>query len=527
MYEASTILGRNRIALTILLLGLATAVAIRLQGAANKDGLAHDEAISLIAATGHQKAFSDVTKAGEHPVAHWVDVLQWKRFLRIDEPFCFRRIASDLARSDIHPPLYFWILHVWLWITGVEIWAGPYLNIGITIATAMTLYGFARYLLEDPRQASTVVLLWAASPYVMRESLEARPYGLLALLAVALVWRTVALAAAPHRASVRGLAALALITWAGALTHGHFAVVASGAAVYTTLTLAYSDPVRLVKLLMAYATGYGLFFLAHPGFSSSLSRQQSQAQPFDFTGASDRALRIASCLGQAFLPARVGPTLLLLGVTGLAVAALIVFWRRHSTALRPIADHVSAMCFFLAWFLGTTTVLYLLFLSPEHAMGPRYLSPVWPMLVFVPVLLTRLLPRHFGSMPLAALCVWQLGYAAGAAAAAARWNAGHVTQASLFAGARNVVVDSVARGVLPRIVLDVPVGTPVYAAPQVALLKVNTWQPGLGPGTIYVSSMAYENTEAAQAELLRRIQARHATRDLKGGQGGFRYVLVE
>ena len=108
-------------AIAILLAAVAGGAALRIVEIIEKRALAHDEAISYLHATGHIHEFARITNREEPPYGTWVRAADWKRFVRIEDAFCFRRIADGLARYDIHPPMYFWLLHVWSLVFGVHI----------------------------------------------------------------------------------------------------------------------------------------------------------------------------------------------------------------------------------------------------------------------------------------------------------------------------------------------------------------------------------------------------------------------
>ena len=195
----------------------------------------HDEAISYLAATCHQGEWDRMTARGAAPVATWTPAGEWRRFAEPDDALCLGRISRDLADHDIHPPLYFWLLHLWVGAVGVSIASGPALNLLIFAAAALALFGFARRLLREPLSAALVVLVWAVSPAVVPIATEARMYDLLALVSILFSWQVVRLAEAP-RLSRRGLAALALASAAGLATVFTFLLVA---AATTLLYLAF------------------------------------------------------------------------------------------------------------------------------------------------------------------------------------------------------------------------------------------------------------------------------------------------
>ncbi len=178
---------RARLALALLACVLVAAGGLRVAAGADKSGLSHDESISYLAAACHQGDYARITVLGEPPFGRWVAASDWKALLRPDRALCLGDIGRDLAREDIHPPLYFWLLHVWALVFGVGLWTGLSLNIVLATLTGLALYGLARRLLGNPLQAASVAGVWSLSPAAIRVFGEARQYELLALLAVLLI----------------------------------------------------------------------------------------------------------------------------------------------------------------------------------------------------------------------------------------------------------------------------------------------------------------------------------------------------
>ena len=92
----------------------------------------------------------------------------------------------SLTTADIHPPVYYLLLHVWL-IFGQSEVALRSLSAVIGVLTVLALYGFSRTL-WGPATAILAALLLAASPHHIWYSQEARMYGLVTLWAVLSSW---------------------------------------------------------------------------------------------------------------------------------------------------------------------------------------------------------------------------------------------------------------------------------------------------------------------------------------------------
>lgn len=140
----------------------------------------------------------------------------WDEARNIDvalRPFWQIPTAPEL---DIHPPLYFWLLHSWLWLLGVE-WGVPWPQMAFaarllsvaagTVGVALLFHlarrsGGAR---TGPLAGLLAALLGALSPFWLAESQEARMYTAgFALLTAAAIFFLRAGVTLPLRSSVVG-----------------------------------------------------------------------------------------------------------------------------------------------------------------------------------------------------------------------------------------------------------------------------------------------------------------------------------
>jgi len=85
------------------------------------------------------------------------------------------RQATDITARDVHPPLYLWMLHGWLRLTGESEFTVRYLSLlGGTLTVALT-YVVARRLIGR-RPAMLAMLLIAVARFHIWWSQEARMY---------------------------------------------------------------------------------------------------------------------------------------------------------------------------------------------------------------------------------------------------------------------------------------------------------------------------------------------------------------
>lgn len=529
---------RRIAAWVVLAVAVAVSVALRTGHLAGKRVLEHDEAISYLSATGHQVEWAEATRGPEASAGRWVPARDWKRLIRPEGPVPFGTIRHDLAVSDIHPPLYFWLLAVWLRLLPVAVWTGAALNVPIALATLLALFLLARRVMADELLAAAVALTWAVSPSVIGVSGLARQYDLLALVSVLTVWQAIRFADREVSLRWRDGVFLGLTVAAGALTHYHFAVVLVGVGlvvVVRTVVVARTVEARAARgsgvreaaarfgwFALACAAGAVLFWVAHPEFSASFVRQGVQAAA---TSAGTMRTRVywaaRTFLGffglEKALVATVSANPRLLGMlvgwakatgvaTGLAVlaaaaAALMpVVRERYRKVLAAIGPDALSVLFVLVFNAGALVFLYLTFRSPEHAMRARYLAMVWPFMAFVPVLLTR----RWDAWPALALAALLLLPTSAVDAFGARTapSDGRVA----IEGARRVVTDNLARGILPGFLLMVPDGAEVYAASQDTLAASDGWMTGLEVGDVLISKAHNERLKAGQDALVKKLE---------------------
>lgn len=106
---------------------------------------------------------------------------------------------------DFHPPLYFALLHVWLWLAGDSEYATRYLSVACGVATVAALYTLGRLLLpSQPSVARLGALLLAGAPFQIWWSQETRMYALGAFLVTVHLIFTVRLARRGGRLATAG-----------------------------------------------------------------------------------------------------------------------------------------------------------------------------------------------------------------------------------------------------------------------------------------------------------------------------------
>lgn len=520
-------MARRRLALALLACVLIAAGGLRVAGGADKSGFTHDESISYLAAACHQGDYARITVSAQPPFGRWAAASDWKALLRPDRALCLGEISRDLAREDIHPPLYFWLLHGWALAFGVGLWTGLSLNIVLATLTGLAVFGLARRVLGDPLAAVAVAGVWSFSPAAIRVFGEARQYELLALLAVGFVWQCVRFADPPTRTPRRDAAGLAALAAAGALAHFLFSLVAAAGAGLLAVRLWRRERRLVAPGLASIAVGYAIFSLVHPGFLLSLRRGRAQAVESTAGLFEARAEETVETLAEFLVPPVVatGATgAVALGVLAAATAWAIVAALRGGRTRAADAD----MPLVFVWLATAHAALFLSFVSPASGMDFKHLSALWPFAAFVPVLVVRSLPGRV-RVPLGAVGAAALTTAA-TIAALGQFPAPGQTPPRQLERAERLVLDNVARGVLPRIVWRLPDDARVFAAHQRHLLAHReAWLNELGPGTLYVGGLPpsdprYGNSRALGRRVADVISGRHRLVPVPGRELGARRV---
>ena len=526
-----------RLAILILALSMTLSAVLRIAAVAGKKTLDHDEGISYLSATGHQGDYSRIDE--NRPFGTWVEASEWKKFLQIEKILCFKQISSDLADHDIHPPLYFWLLHLWSLLFGIHLWTGPSLNILISIIAIPLLYALAYSILKNPIEAAVVAFVWALSPTVMQVSCQARQYDLLALCTILLILQIVRCADTTRDFQSREFILLSISTAAGVLTHYHFSIIIFGGALFLIARLIKKNIRRLASGIVSIAAGLFLFFLIHPHFFISARSQMAQAQAFGYAEIIPRLKAIVLTFGtffwhgvpfiyiysRAIIYKYIYPLFSIVLIAGLSI---IYFKTRPGIADHSRkTDHTGYyVLYFFLWTAGIIVLSYICFLSPKHAMGPRYLIMAWPFFAFFPVLVIRFL-GNFKAALMICLCFLQTLFGSLDMLYLNYPDSRRPEQSALLRDSDMILVDNVARGVLPGIFWHIPDDKLIFAADQRYLLDHREiWQSELGPRSIYVSVLLYGNSMKQQQEILDIIRQEHRTISTSGGIWGLGNVFI-
>ena len=139
-----------------------------------------------------------------------------------DEAFSAYMIRFDfveimrLTALDVHPPFYYWLLHIWGGIFGSSEIGLRSMSLVWALVAIVGLFILLRRLFSSPNIALVATALFALSPMLVRFSHEARMYTL--VLAI-VIWGTYCLVRMQAQPKGRWWIAYGLLLVVGMLTH--------------------------------------------------------------------------------------------------------------------------------------------------------------------------------------------------------------------------------------------------------------------------------------------------------------------
>jgi hypothetical protein len=517
----------SKLTWSLLVFTFIAAIALRISATSAKGTFAEDEGFSLMYATGHASEYYE-TLDGKYPFGVWVKAAEWKKYTQPEQLFCFRKITRDMASFDIHPPLYFWILHVWTFIAGANLWTGPTLNMMISLFSILGLFGLARYVLCDSVEAALVACFWALSPSVFQMSVESKQYELLALIAILFVWQILRYTDSKRSPGLFDFCLLALLTFAGTLTHFHFNILVGGCGIYAIATLWGKQKNRLMTGVGAVLVGYLVFLWITPNFFQSFRNAQETLSPFSYEALRLRINNAINTCRQFFFNPIPFVPVRYLTLIALTVGGVMAYRQRVSgfiTQWRTIRSTGLKILFFPLWTAGVQLALYFAFLTPLQSLLPKHLAMAWPFFAFLPAFIIRFFPRHKNYL---AVIFCSLALLSGITGLRAynKFLAEKPNPSTILSQTNAVVIDNVSIGYVPHILWKLADDTPVFIANRAYLLEhPHLWLSRLDSGAVYISVRSAEhflgNPKEGREALYALIDQQSPNECIKDGMWGF------
>lgn len=501
--------------LTLVLVG----IAVYLPRLAAVVLIDHDDVISVIGATCNQGRYEQSI-----PTAAWVAASNWQQYWQWQGFGCFGQISQDLVHYDIHPPLYFWLLHSWFGVFGVSVTAGLLLNLVILVVAVIVIYAVCRALSVSAPVSFVATLAWMLSLPTRTALAVVRQYTLFSMLTALLLllvvlWLT--------KRQDRYVVAIGVVVAAGLLTHFHFVIPAAVMLLFAAAVLArraaYTPVLRMAGTVLAAVV---VSLLLHPGFLESLERADRQAQAFTIAGFAQRVGSVLATTFQIFdpldwtYPLPYGlldwhnPVFIVVNVlnvlVGFVATYLVVRFAIKAARSRPRSLPGMISIEYLPAFTAVATwcvvvALYVLCVSPVHAIGLQYLHFLTPLL-FVAVAQLAHARHHEIPHAVSAAVVPVLLVGALIGTSVFVWHRSEQQQVLDIRQADALIVDTAAIGVLPAVLWHADPGTAVYAAPQHELATNFPDLSAAGDRLFYAASSAYDNTDEDRDRILARLE---------------------
>jgi len=283
-------------------------------------------------------------------------------------------IQTSLAAHYHHPPLFFYLLHFVLAVSGENAWSLRLISAVAGSATVGLVFHYGRKMFGH-RAGIAAASICLIAPFHLAYSQEGRPYALAALLALASCCSLFELLVRPRRGLV-----IAYVTVSAALlyTH-HWGVFVLGAQVAYLFLRKVADGTTMKSVILSLAVITALYLPEVP----SLIRQSAGSSStgwfwvegpgwrewYWLTGAfSGTYFKIASAVFESPVALRwLGPGVLI----ALAAAAIVAGLRKNAPP---------SLRFVLSCTLGTLLIPFALsFAKPEIFLWYRYPVIVFPL----------------------------------------------------------------------------------------------------------------------------------------------------
>ena len=490
-HTATRILG-----IVLLVLALSVVVFTRFELARTKSYLEHDEAIGVLGATGHDIPFQTARVAMSN---RWVPASTWQSYLKVDKPFDFASVERGLSKTDVAPPLYFWLLHVWLLVFGSTTTTPMLFNIPIAMTTALAIVGLVRRATGNFALGAAAALAWALTLPAWTLSNMARPYDFLALCSVLIVWQTLRFLD-ENASRVWDTLLLGLAFAAGMLSQYYFAITAVSIVIVVLLAaLRRKERSLAVRLAAAVGGGMVLFFSLNPHWygglmngrdrfavektSAAFSQRTSQViRTFAPGSGLDKQVRVWALSVQRLAPAFHLRYVVLVAV--LVLVALVSIVIARGDWLKRVSFEAGSTIFVAAWTSGVTVLLYLAFVSPPWAMADRYMAAPWALGVPAIVVFLSTFSKRTVWWAVSAWVLLMFWTTVGPITRIVNQPAPSLGNTSAV---RHVVIDATPRGFVTRYLLALPGTAEVFVANEPDLVA-NTapWLSQIQPGDLYV-----------------------------------------
>lgn len=473
----------------------------------------HDATFSRLQVAGKAIEFFNNAQKNGPLYGRWVQVKQWQDLWSIDRPFCFNQITKGLVETDMHPPLYFWILHVHALIFGNTEVSGVILNIIFDLLSAVLIFKLCNSYVMSVSTSYSAVFLWTCSFAVIFTATLTKQYSFLALLTLIHVYFA---SLADRQQKVRAFPLLGLFfsALAGMLTYYSFFFIPFVCGIY--LFWKYRRDKLVWMIPATYLVAAGAFFLIYPEFLIQYQKIQGRSCGLDsfLTDLSIRGILSFYFLLPTQLDdfLRLNPKLLYLGYGSIVIVLGVLFYVRRQLLSRcRRIYHQIPLPLFVGLFTTICIVgLYFLGLGLRR-IGGQYMIMAWP---FFSIFLAGIFYKNkerkilvtiyicFSTMMITSL----IGYS--------RLCSLPSSGSIMNNFSRFVITQTHNPGHLGRLIEVIPSQNKVFIASQEHLLATREWQEDLTE-TLYMSKIAYDCTRKGRKKVFSTIPEEYTISEIQ------------
>lgn len=189
-----------------------------------KKSLFCDETYSYGLANSEKYTFIDPETAKKYSDTGWVKREYFEDYLEISRevPFSFKA-AFENQKRDVHPPLYYCVLHLFCLLNNGNFtkWTGLALNFVMLILIDAAMIYISNYFLKDKRMSIVAVFLWTFSAAGLSNILLIRMYMMLTFEMLAYVAIHIKMLE-KQKIEIFDILGISILVVCGGLTHYYF-----------------------------------------------------------------------------------------------------------------------------------------------------------------------------------------------------------------------------------------------------------------------------------------------------------------
>ena len=241
-----------------LLFLLALGLLLRMNNLSGRS-LWTDEFFTLFLSSGHGvdivNLLDGFSKKETPPLSKSQD---FRLFLESDSAKHIKDVTRGLLDTDTHPPLYFWIIYIWMRVFGDGLFGLRFFSVLMGVFAVFLSYRIGNYLFNR-RAAGFCALFTAISAFSVRYSQEARAYSL--IMAIGLLSSLFMLRLEKHNKNSDAIW-FAVFSALGLYAHYFYAFTAVGQFIYFSI----ANRRESLKIRKFYLTALSSLLLFSPWF---------------------------------------------------------------------------------------------------------------------------------------------------------------------------------------------------------------------------------------------------------------------